>query len=335
MGFRFFFAFFLLSLSLHAQTQKIATYLFDNHLSEIGGRFPALKTIGKKGKFVLENIPQLGSEKQYVYVFEQSAGLQFVNLATKAFVKDSYTVEMFFRYNDGDISIYNFILGDDAKKRTGQYIHFIFTRDATNKQVKMYLDGEQKHQYIDENNDAAVTEDAIMSFFQNDPEAKTLTSSGAVALIKIYNFVLEPQIIKKTYIDLKQHLKSSSYLIELLETTDIGTKTVLKDIQFYQSTIQPLKDCYNSMDKLAEYLIKSPKVEIELQGHTDNQGDFDLNLRLSRERVEFVKKYIVDRGINENRITTKGFGSTRPIASNTFEDTRRLNRRVEVVITKK
>ena len=77
-----------------------------------------------------------------------------------------------------------------------------------------------------------------------------------------------------------------------------------------------------------------PTANIELQGHTDNRGDFDLNLALSRQRVEVVKAFLVKKGISPSRITGKGFGSSRPIANNNREETRQLNRRVELIITK-
>ncbi|HRI78962.1 MAG TPA: OmpA family protein, partial [Cyclobacteriaceae bacterium] len=78
----------------------------------------------------------------------------------------------------------------------------------------------------------------------------------------------------------------------------------------------------------------NPKVEILLTGHTDNRGDKDHNLRLSQRRVERVKGYLVSKGINAKRIAGKGFGGSKPIASNDTEETRRLNRRVEFTIVK-
>ena len=78
----------------------------------------------------------------------------------------------------------------------------------------------------------------------------------------------------------------------------------------------------------------NPTVEIQLEGHTDNQGDFNLNLQLSQDRVTEVKKYLTSKGIDEKRISVKGWGSTKPVASNVTEDKRKLNRRVEFVVVK-
>jgi outer membrane protein OmpA-like peptidoglycan-associated protein len=88
------------------------------------------------------------------------------------------------------------------------------------------------------------------------------------------------------------------------------------------------------IDNIYDFLVKNPDLKIELQGHTDNQGDFDLNLKLSKDRAEAIKKFLIERGIAKERIKTKGFGSTMPIASNVNELTRSKNRRVELVVLK-
>ena len=75
--------------------------------------------------------------------------------------------------------------------------------------------------------------------------------------------------------------------------------------------------------------------EEKLGGHTDNMGRADLNLELSKNRVESVKNYLISKGIDQNRLVTKGHGGTKPIASNGTERTRKLNRRVNFTILKK
>jgi len=77
---------------------------------------------------------------------------------------------------------------------------------------------------------------------------------------------------------------------------------------------------------------ENPTVKIELSGHTDNQGSSKLNIKLSQERVEKVKKYLTEHNIESKRIKGKGYGGSKPVASNASEDTRKLNRRVEIII---
>lgn len=89
-----------------------------------------------------------------------------------------------------------------------------------------------------------------------------------------------------------------------------------------------------ALEQLLAFLRDKPTVEIELAGHTDNQGDFDENLRLSKQRVDVVKDYLVKNGVAANRISTRGYGPTRPIANNNKEVTRQMNRRVEMTVVK-
>lgn len=71
---------------------------------------------------------------------------------------------------------------------------------------------------------------------------------------------------------------------------------------------------------------------IQLEGHTDYQGNAKENLKLSKERVESVKHYIISKGIPKNRIKTKAFGGTMPLSRDNTPEGHRLNRRVELRI---
>jgi outer membrane protein OmpA-like peptidoglycan-associated protein len=112
----------------------------------------------------------------------------------------------------------------------------------------------------------------------------------------------------------------------------VGEKLVLKNIQFKQSQVEPIT--FSPLESLLKTLLENPQMEILLEGHTDNQGDFQLNIELSEGRVKAIKQYLIKHGVAEKRITTRGWGGTQPIASNTTENTRAANRRVEVKITK-
>ncbi|WP_026308523.1 OmpA family protein [Spirosoma spitsbergense] len=119
-----------------------------------------------------------------------------------------------------------------------------------------------------------------------------------------------------------------------LVVAPVGKATQLQALQFVQSQPDLLPDAQPALDQLLGFMRDHPTAEIELAGHTDNQGDFDKNLQLSKQRVEVVKAYLVKNGIDANRITTRGYGPTRPIASNNREATRQLNRRVEMTVVK-
>lgn len=119
-----------------------------------------------------------------------------------------------------------------------------------------------------------------------------------------------------------------------LQPIEIGTVVNLKNILFQQGTSNLLPESSDELDLVLDFMKANPKVVIELGGHTDNRGIHSHNVKLSKERVDKVKEYLVDKGIESNRITGRGYGGIRPIADNDAEDTRKLNRRVEFTITK-
>ena len=120
----------------------------------------------------------------------------------------------------------------------------------------------------------------------------------------------------------------------LLLPAAVGAKVDLTTILFAQGKATLLGTAYAELNRLAIALQASPAVEIRLEGHTSNEPPVDKNQQLSEDRVAEVKRYLVGRGVNEKRISTVGFGGSKPKYSNEREETRRLNRRVELVIVK-
>lgn len=88
------------------------------------------------------------------------------------------------------------------------------------------------------------------------------------------------------------------------------------------------------LDPIVEYLKNHTDVKVEIAGHTDSVGTDSSNYALSVARADAVKKFLADRGIAASRISTRGFGETRPVQSNATENGRAKNRRVEFVFTK-
>ncbi len=119
-----------------------------------------------------------------------------------------------------------------------------------------------------------------------------------------------------------------------LQPVEIGTTVNLRDVLFEQGKTNLLTQSYPELDLVVSFLKSNPKVKIELAGHTDNRGIPGQNVKLSQARVEKVKSYLVSKGIDKKRIDGKGYGGSKPIASNDTEETRLFNRRVEFVIKK-
>ena len=115
-------------------------------------------------------------------------------------------------------------------------------------------------------------------------------------------------------------------------TLKIGQKIELASVSFAQSSSDLTIDAAFELDRLATWLKRNPTLKIRLEGHTDNQGKPELNVKLSQERVDNVKQYLIVKGISASRMECVGYGGEYPIADNANEETRKLNRRVEFEI---
>lgn len=122
-----------------------------------------------------------------------------------------------------------------------------------------------------------------------------------------------------------------NFLIQPIQT---GEKIRLSQIIFNQSSAVIPQVAVKQLEQLTEIMKTHPHMEISVEGHTDNQGDFNKNIQLSEDRVTAVKEYLINKGIPADRIKTKAYGPSRPVASNQTEEKRKLNRRVEFTILK-
>ncbi len=128
----------------------------------------------------------------------------------------------------------------------------------------------------------------------------------------------------KDYDEIEQNL--------LLVPYEKGEKIPLNNIFFVKAKSQILSTSYAELNHLVKILKLNPSMKIEVGGHTDNVGDALLNMKLSEQRAEAIKKYLVKRGIDAKRLKTKGYGGTSPVGDNRFVNSRQLNRRVEFKI---
>lgn len=134
------------------------------------------------------------------------------------------------------------------------------------------------------------------------------------------------------YID--QYAGSGTYPRDILLKSLVGETTTLNNIFFETGKAVLLPSSKIELDKMVEIMKKNPSLKAEIIGHTDNQGTPEGNQKLSEERAKAVAKYLSDNGVGADRLKTKGYGDTKPVADNTTEEGRRKNRRVEMAFTK-
>lgn len=112
-----------------------------------------------------------------------------------------------------------------------------------------------------------------------------------------------------------------------------GEKVVLKNIFFETGKFDLKPESKVELEKLLRFLSDNPIVSIEIAGHTDNQGNEASNKVLSQNRAKSVLDYLTNAGVAAIRLTSAGYGSTKPIADNATEEGRSQNRRTEFIIT--
>jgi flagellar motor protein MotB len=110
---------------------------------------------------------------------------------------------------------------------------------------------------------------------------------------------------------------------------------VFDHLNFQSGSSQITPDSLKTVNDLAQILKAYPNVQIQVTGHTDNSGNAETNQALSLARAEAVKAELVSQGVSADRVATQGFGEDRPIASNTTEEGRARNRRIELNVTRK
>ena len=99
---------------------------------------------------------------------------------------------------------------------------------------------------------------------------------------------------------------------------------------FNKAVVKP--NSYGDVKSLADFMKQYPKTTTQVSGHTDNVGPDAYNQKLSQRRADAVKQVLVKDGVRADRITSVGYGKTRPVADNATEAGRAMNRRVEASV---
>jgi outer membrane protein OmpA-like peptidoglycan-associated protein/tetratricopeptide (TPR) repeat protein len=108
----------------------------------------------------------------------------------------------------------------------------------------------------------------------------------------------------------------------------------LNNVNFATAQTEPLPESFNELDNLVQLMTTNPTLEVAIYGHTDNVGSASSNLSLSEKRAAAIKSYLISHGIAATRLSSRGFGETKPIDSNETEEGRARNRRTEFSIQK-
>lgn len=108
--------------------------------------------------------------------------------------------------------------------------------------------------------------------------------------------------------------------------------TLPGNVLFGSGQAMLLPSAQSNLDDVAEALKQQDNAKIRVEGHTDSTGSDSVNLALSKQRADAVSSFLVDHGVPQDRITTEGLGSSRPIADNSTPSGRAMNRRVDIIV---
>ena len=146
-------------------------------------------------------------------------------------------------------------------------------------------------------------------------KAKELTEKVKVEIVGSFNINEEDSVLQ-----VKNNIK-------------VGETVALKNIFFENGKSYILPESFSELNKLAQYLIRNPSMEVQINGHSDNSGSKSKNQKLSEQRAREVFEYLIKKG-TQNKMYFKGYGSSVPIATNETDEGKAKNRRVEFEIIK-
>jgi len=139
-----------------------------------------------------------------------------------------------------------------------------------------------------------------------------------------YLFYSENFELKGSHSSLKPFLKDV-----YMQPVETGSVVVLRNIFFDFDKFDLKPESQVELNRLVDLLNQNKTMKIEIGGHTDNKGSAEYNQKLSENRARSVYEYLINKGIDKNRLSYKGYGLTQPLTTNDTEEGRAINRRTE------
>ncbi|MBM3433340.1 MAG: hypothetical protein FJX93_01115 [Bacteroidetes bacterium] len=160
-----------------------------------------------------------------------------------------------------------------------------------------------------------------------DPGTKTFTAVIARADLAESVLELDHPELGYTALRLEEYTDDEEIPALVARKAQPGTEFALRSILFQTSSSELRSEDQRALEGFARYLERHPEFRVEIQGHTDNVGSAAANVSLSQQRAQRVLDHLVQLGVSRSRLSAKGYGSARPIASNQNEEGRSRNRR--------
>ena len=175
-----------------------------------------------------------------------------------------------------------------------------------------------------------VTKKTFMGVTKDNGTFDVLVPKGEKYKVKYKAFTSDKDYTVLDVPNKKDELLSFEVTIEV----DIPKKYKLDNVYFESGKATLTPSSFKEIDELVDYLKQRKSISIEIAGHTDNVGTPEGNLKLSQDRSNTVRDYVVKKGIEAARVVPKGYGDTQPVADNATDAGKQKNRRTEVRVLK-
>ena len=189
--------------------------------------------------------------------------------------------------------------------------------------------------------------EAVIKIFDNEKDKKVLTANSnkitgkyLISLPSGKNYGMEVNKEGYLFYSGNFNIPESETYREIVKNIKLypikkDAKVILRNIffDFDKATLRPAS--YPELNRLKNLLDENPTMKVEISGHTDNKGSYDYNLNLSEARAKAVVNYLISKGINPSRLSSRGASYNEPVDTNATEQGRQNNRRVEFKIISK
>ena len=225
--------------------------------------------------------------------------------------------------------IYTFMLPEDKKvKYVSSYVYGTVTDKLTGRPLKALIelydvDKNERLSYVESD---SVTGKYLMVLTRGAEYALYVNCRGYLFQSLNFNYA-ESDEAGGAPEPIEQNIN--------LEPVMAGTVTVLKNIFFDTDSYALKEKSITELQRVIRFLQENPSVRIEISGHTDNTGQPAYNQKLSESRALSVYNYLISNGIDKYRISFRGYGHTRPVATNDTPEGRQQNRRIEFRVLEK
>ncbi len=221
----------------------------------------------------------------------------------------------------GDLDLYSFELYPEARPLAVSYIRGVVSDKSSGEPVE--ADVELYN----------VTTGELATAAYSDPRTGAFLVALPVGQEYALNASAEGYLFFSENYDVPESAGKDPYTLDvMLSPLTAGSTIALRNIFFNTASADLLPASNTELEKLIRLLQRNTGLRIELAGHTDDVGKDADNLRLSERRANAVRDHLIAKGIEADRVVAKGYGETRPVASNDTEEGRALNRRTEVTI---